>query len=669
MTLGEILSSTAVSKNIELPVIEKESVHVTTTSSHALQETQTSSPSLKRKSSTKSNASTENVSAVNREKVSRCDEEQSHKKNTDEISIPSNSSSNQTFEGRRNLPIPTLSEIPPGPMDEEDNFDGSGPPNPPLSTSTEFATPNPLMHFDAFPMTPAKEASTDPSTTASIIVATGPVGEGSIRKRRAGRRWTAHEDAVLKALVEKNGHRHWKKCAREFQELSGSVRSDVQCLHRWNKCLRPGLVKGQWTPEEDAIIIQMIKENGGHHNVRWSVIAKKLNGRLGKQVRERWINHLDPSIVKKEWSSEEDEQLYQLQKRFGNRWKWIAELMPGRSENGVKNRWHSIKPSMLARKDQKEGGAAPAVLSVPKNPKEDPKAVQATARTMTAAAVKAAANAIASKNNKAASKRPGPRKLKATPGRKRTKTEEASSPRPGTLADLLSIGQQFAAAADKNIANAEQAGFNMNLEEVAEKAKELLRMSESYREMARAMIAKSASNSGKTSSTPTSPHFNAHIQQEISHQIGKQLAQAQHSQQDSISQAEKAPDSRKASLFGSSLPSVQTSLDAMIASSHGAQQATPSPMTQDPVLFKTYLTMFANSISQSSPSTVTSKHSPTSTTSESASQSPSITTTPTMAGLLEKGLTKSEGQLSPHQLLAAAAAVAVQQGQQQSSAA
>ncbi|GBG25158.1 Transcription factor MYB3R-4 [Hondaea fermentalgiana] len=475
----------------------------------------------------------------------------------------------------QNLPVPSLSEIPPGP-DEN----GEGMMSPSLA-STTLVTPNPLTPMASF-VTPAKphtgaenQASSADNAQASIIVATGPVGEGGVRKRRAGRRWTAHEDSVLKALVEKNGQRHWKKCAREFQEISGSVRSDVQCLHRWNKCLRPGLVKGQWSSDEDAIIIQMIKENGGHHNVRWSVIAKKLKGRLGKQVRERWINHLDPSIVKKEWALAEDEKLYQLQRRFGNRWKWIAELMPGRSENGVKNRWHSIKPSMLARKDQ-ESAEGTTVLSVPKNPNADPKAVEATARTMTAAAVNAAVNAIASKQNK--NKRAAPRKGRSTPSRKRVKKDADASalspselPRVGTLADLLSIGQQFAAAADKNLATAAEGGSNMNLQEVAEKAKELLRMSESYREMARAMLGQQSK--GKKPANPTSPQFNAHLQQEIANQISKHFGDLQHA------------------------AAVQDGKDDSAATS-----------SKDPVLFSNYLDMFADTIKNSSPKRVETRY-------------------------------------------------------------
>jgi hypothetical protein len=121
-----------------------------------------------------------------------------------------------------------------------------------------------------------------------------------------------------------------------------SSRSDIQCLHRWKKVLKPGLVKGPWKDHEDKAVADAVLKTG-IKKVKWSAVAQLVEGRLGKQVRERWYNHLDPQLNKGPWTPDEDAQLVKLQAQFGNKWVKIAEKMPGRSENGIKNRWNSAK--------------------------------------------------------------------------------------------------------------------------------------------------------------------------------------------------------------------------------------------------------------------------------------------------------------------------------------
>jgi myb proto-oncogene protein len=117
--------------------------------------------------------------------------------------------------------------------------------------------------------------------------------------------------------------------------------------------LDPNVVKGPWKSEEDGRLLQLVAEIGP----KWSRIAAAMNGRNGKQCRERWVNHLDPDISKEPWSKAEEDALIAAHEKMGSKWSEMTKLLKGRTHNAIKNHWHSMQSSKKRAAAAAAGGA------------------------------------------------------------------------------------------------------------------------------------------------------------------------------------------------------------------------------------------------------------------------------------------------------------------------
>ena len=122
-------------------------------------------------------------------------------------------------------------------------------------------------------------------------------GKNHIRANAGGNRvWTADEDEALRQAVLEHSVKKWDKVKIKFEKLLEVLRSATpkgeggaatkpvegkavepaapytieELDHRWFKVLKSRLSKRPWTPEEDTILVQLVKEHGPQ---KWSVIA------------------------------------------------------------------------------------------------------------------------------------------------------------------------------------------------------------------------------------------------------------------------------------------------------------------------------------------------------------------------------------------------------------
>ena len=103
-----------------------------------------------------------------------------------------------------------------------------------------------------------------------------------------------------------------------------------------SKICNKKLKQARWRTTEDEKVLNLIDKFGE----KWTVISKVLGNRTGKQVRDRYNNYLRADVNNSKFTTQEDALLLEILAELGPKWAQIAERIPGRRENQVKNRYY-----------------------------------------------------------------------------------------------------------------------------------------------------------------------------------------------------------------------------------------------------------------------------------------------------------------------------------------
>ena len=165
-----------------------------------------------------------------------------------------------------------------------------------------------------------------------------------VRKVQNQRRWSKKESEELFKIAQSIPKKNWREISRSFPN-----KNYLACYTRYYRN-GPNIIFGKWKKEEDDKILKLIEVLGTH----WSKISKRMKTRNPKQIRERYVNVLNPMLNKGKFTKEEDEKIIRLISLFGKKWAAISKFFQDRSGDNIKNRFYSYIQKKLENEEAQQ---------------------------------------------------------------------------------------------------------------------------------------------------------------------------------------------------------------------------------------------------------------------------------------------------------------------------
>lgn len=147
-------------------------------------------------------------------------------------------------------------------------------------------------------------------------------------------KWVDKEDMLLAEAVQSCGKGKWAKISNIVR-----TKNPKQCMHRFRNKIE-NTKHGRWSPDEDERLLNAVSIFGSK---KWSKISEAVLTRNDSQCRERYLNVLDPKLIKSKWKTSEDVKLKTLVDTFGEgNWAKISQQFTGRTDAQCRRRWLQI---------------------------------------------------------------------------------------------------------------------------------------------------------------------------------------------------------------------------------------------------------------------------------------------------------------------------------------